>query len=121
VKAVGGPPVTSAPAPVTLVVQLWAREGASDALTRYEDRVLALLSDHDGELVQRLRGDGERGAPLEFHVIRFANEASLEQYMLDERRVALRGERDVAIARTEVHRVRDVATSRSETLDDATR
>ena len=34
----------------TLCVLLWARPGADDALTAYEDRVLALVSEHGGRI-----------------------------------------------------------------------
>jgi hypothetical protein len=96
---------------VNLVVLLWARPNADDELTAYEDRVLALLDSHDGHLVQRLRSDGADGAPLEIQVIRFANEASYEQYLGDERRVGLGRDRDRAVARTDVHRVHVIANT----------
>jgi hypothetical protein len=90
---------------VQLCVLLWARPGAVEALVAYEDRVLALLSDHDGELVQRARTIGEGDAPTEVQLITFRSQAGLDAYMADGRRLALSADRDAAIARTEVYPV----------------
>jgi hypothetical protein len=102
---------------VTLCVLLWAREGREAELGRYEDQVLALLADHEGRVVQRARtggggsgagsggaGSGE-GPPAEVQILQMASDAALQQYMNDPRRTALAGQRDAAIARTDVLRV----------------
>jgi hypothetical protein len=96
---------------VTLCVLLWSRPGQDEALVAYEDAVLALLPDHRGRLVQRARTVRRAHAaaapdePLEVQLIEFADEASLDGFMADERRVALADQRDWAVARTEVLRV----------------
>jgi hypothetical protein len=90
---------------VTLCVLLWANEGAADALIAYEDTVLGLLSDHDGRILQRARTAGSDDEPLEVHLLEFASEQALDDYLNDERRLALAGDRDRAIARTEILRV----------------
>jgi hypothetical protein len=50
---------------LTLCVLLWAREGREHDLAVYEDRVLQLVSDHGGRVLQRARTDGSAGRPLE--------------------------------------------------------
>jgi hypothetical protein len=51
---------------VTLCVLLWAREGRDADLTRYEDHVLGLVGDHDGQVLQRAQTvDGPSGQPTE--------------------------------------------------------
>lgn len=88
--------------PVTLCVLLWARPGADDALIAYEDRVLGLLPDYHGRVLQRVRSNGTDDQPLEIQILEFASSEALNGYMSDERRTALADERDRAIARTEV-------------------
>jgi hypothetical protein len=90
---------------VTLCVLLWAREGRAADLVSYEDRVLQLLPDHGGKVLQRARTDGEPGQPLEVQLLQLPSEEALAGYMADERRAALSGDRDAAVDRTEVLRV----------------
>jgi uncharacterized protein (DUF1330 family) len=90
---------------VTLCVLLWAHEGHEGALARYEDRVLELLGQHGASLLQRARTDGSGGAPLEVQILEFPSEATLSDYMADERRAALAADRDGAVARTDMLRV----------------
>jgi uncharacterized protein (DUF1330 family) len=93
---------------LTLCVLLWPRPGQDEALVAYEDEVLALLADHDGRVVHRARTvDTPRldDEPLEVQLLEFADEASLDRFMADERRVALADQRDRAIERTQVLRV----------------
>lgn len=87
---------------VVLCCLLWAREGHADALTVYEDGVLALISDHGGVVVDRARSDGSDGHPHEVQFYRFASQASLDSYLKDPRRTAQAAERDRVIARTEL-------------------
>jgi hypothetical protein len=91
---------------VTLCVLLWARPGREADLRQYEDQVLALLSDHDGQVIQRAEVAGDHGeGPAEVQILQLASEAALEGYMSDPRRMALAGQRDAAIERTDVLRV----------------
>jgi hypothetical protein len=91
---------------VTLCVLLWARDGRDADLRRYEDQVLALLADHDGQVIQRAQVTGGDGtAPREVQILRLGSQSALEAYMSDPRRVALAGQRDAAIERTDVLRV----------------
>jgi hypothetical protein len=100
---------------VTLCVLLWARAGREADLGRYEDHVLALLADYDGRVVQRAhveggdgRGEGGQadgdGQPAEVQILQFASDTALAGYMNDPRRTALAGQRDAAIAWTDVLR-----------------
>jgi len=92
---------------VTHCVLLWARPGQEAALASYEDRVLTLMADHDGRILQRgTIADGDAGAPTEVQILEFGSAAAVDAYMADPRRTAMAAERDAAIARTDVHRVR---------------
>jgi hypothetical protein len=90
---------------LNLCVLLWSNPGTEAALIAYEDRVLELLEDHGAQVLQRVRTDGADGQPLEVQVLEFASQTALDGYMGDGRRMALAGEREAAIARTEVLRV----------------
>jgi uncharacterized protein (DUF1330 family) len=102
----------------TLCVLLWAHPGEQAALAAYEDRVLRLVPDHGGRVVQRARNSGVqrarnsgvqrgpgRGAdrqPAEIQFLDFPSQAALDAYMRDPRRTALAADRDRAVARTEI-------------------
>ena len=85
---------------------LWAYPGTEKDLVAYEDAVLALVPDHGGRLLCRATGDGSAGHPLEVHVYRFPDQAALDAYVNDPRRLALAAERDRVVARTELFPVR---------------
>jgi uncharacterized protein (DUF1330 family) len=97
-----------------LCVLLWATDGNDDALTRYEDTVLALVPKHGGRVVSRVRraasdrggeGGGDDGAPLEVQVIHLPDDAALQSYLTDPERVALADVHRTVIARTDLIRV----------------
>ena len=88
--------------PLTLCVLLWAHPGAEEVLTAYEDQVLAFVPDHGGRVIQRARSSGAGGYPLEVHLLEFPSPQALDAYVADGRRQALAGDRDRAIAKTEV-------------------
>jgi uncharacterized protein (DUF1330 family) len=90
---------------LTLCVLLWARPGAEDALVAYEDRVLDLVPEYGGRVLQRARGTGADEQPLEVQLLEFPSATALDGYMADGRRLSLAGERDRAIARTQVMNV----------------
>jgi len=94
--------------PVSLCVLLWAKPGKESALCAYEDQVLVLLAEHGGHVLQRgsVVADGDDGRPAEVQFLEFPSEAALAAYMNDSRRLALAADRDAAIARTDVLRVR---------------
>jgi hypothetical protein len=88
--------------PLLLCCLLWAAPGEADGLAAYEDAVLALVPEHDGEVVQRLRGPGGAAGPDEVQVFRFGTQADVDSYLADPRRTALAPERDRVVARTEL-------------------
>lgn len=88
--------------PLLLCCLLWAHPGQEAGLTAYEDRVLALVPDHGGAVLQRAISDGANGRPNEVQLYRFASQVALDHYVSDPRRLALTEERDRVIARTEV-------------------
>jgi hypothetical protein len=90
---------------IMLCCLLWAHPGQEAALVAYEDQVLAFVPDHRGEVLERVRGDGSLGHPLEVQIYRFADQSALDAYIADPRRVALADERDRVIARTDLFAV----------------
>jgi hypothetical protein len=88
--------------PLLLCCLLWAAPGLADDLAAYEDAVLALVPEHDGEVVQRLRGPGGTEGPDEVQVFRFGTQAGLDAYLTDPRRTALAAERDRVVGRTDL-------------------
>ncbi|WP_348788948.1 hypothetical protein [Leifsonia sp. NPDC080035] len=87
---------------ILLCCLLWARDGEAEALTEYEDGVLALIPRHGGEVIQRAVGDGADGRPHEVQLYRFPDHSALDAYVADPDRVALTGVRDRVVARTEL-------------------
>jgi len=91
---------------LTLCVLLWARPGAEDGLISYENYVLGIAVEHGGRVLQRARGSGTGGQPLEIQLLEFPSTHALDAFMTDDRRQALASERDRVIAKTEVIEVR---------------
>ena len=87
---------------LTLSCLLWAHSGRESALVEYEDKVLALLPDHDAKLLSRVRSDGTDGHPLEVQLYEFPSQEALDGYLGDDRRTALAAEREASVARTEI-------------------
>jgi hypothetical protein len=100
-----------ADAALSLCCFLWAVAGEEAGLERYEDRVLALVPEHRGTVLQRARSDGADGRPNEVQLFRFEDQAALQGYLDDPRRLALAPERDRVVARTELFPVSPLATS----------
>jgi uncharacterized protein (DUF1330 family) len=93
-------------------VLLWARPGMESALSTYEDKVLRLVAEHGGRVLERgtvLPGSQYEGEPpAEVQFLEMPSEASLDAYINDPRRLALAAERDAAIARTDLIPIRPV-------------
>ena len=94
--------------PITLCALMWAHDGQVDALHAYEAAVIPLISEHGGQLLQRLAADGLGEQPHEINIFRFPDRAALEAYMTDPKREALSAQRDASIRRTEVIPVRPI-------------
>ena len=98
-------------APVVNCVLLWARPGMEAALSAYEDKVLRLIAEHGGRVLHRgtvlpgaQHGGGE--PPTEVQLLEMPSQKSLDAYVNDPRRLFMAAERDAAIARTDLFRVR---------------
>ena len=86
-----------------LCVLLWPAEGADTEFRRYEDAVLPLLDEHGGRLISRetvCRASEED--PLELQMIELRDQAALDDYMSDPRRLALDDQRTRTIRRTQI-------------------
>jgi uncharacterized protein (DUF1330 family) len=95
--------------PVVNCVLLWARPGMEAALGAYEDKVLRLVAEHGGRVLQRgtvLPGSQcDDEPPTEVQFLEMPSAASLDAYVHDPRRLAMAAERDAAIARTDLFRI----------------
>jgi uncharacterized protein (DUF1330 family) len=88
---------------ITICVLLCAIAEREESLAHYEDQVLALLGEHEGRVVARLRAI--EGPFTEVQVLEFACEESLARFQDDPRRRALSDLREASIASTTVVRV----------------
>lgn len=88
--------------PLTLCVLLWSHPGEEEALSVYEDTVLALLGEHGGRVSSRVRRKDAGDGPLEVQVIEFPGQAALDAYLSDPRRLASAELRERVVARTEI-------------------
>lgn len=88
-----------------LCVLLWAASGEERALGKYEDTVLALVPEHGGVVVSRVRRADQGNGPAEIQVIHLPDEDALTAYMNDPRRLALADTHRRVVARTELIRV----------------
>lgn len=97
--------------PVTLCVLVWAVEGRIREMAEYEDETLALIPDHGGLVLNRLRNTTVDDGPTEVHVVEFPSQRALDEYMNDGRRLARAADRDRCVARTEVIRMQPVSAT----------
>jgi uncharacterized protein (DUF1330 family) len=91
--------------PLALCVLLWSHPGEEEGLSAYEDAVLALLADHGAVVTSRVRRKEAGDGPLEVQVIEFVDQAAVDAYMSDPRRLASAELRERVVARTEVFEV----------------
>lgn len=87
---------------IKLCVLLWATAGCEAALVEYEDTVLALIPQHGGQVVSRVRRLDRAEGPFEVQIISFPDDDSVSSYMNDPVRQSLADVHRRAIARTEV-------------------
>jgi len=89
-----------------LCVLLWPNPGRNDELRRYEDAVLPLLEEHGGRLVARETvARADESQPLEVQLIELRDQAAMDAYLADPRRLELEDARANAIARTQILRL----------------
>ena len=87
-----------------LTAILWANPGQEELLVEYEDAVLALIPQHGGRVIERVRAEQPGDGPYEVQLIELPSEEALQAYMTDPVRVELVETHRRAIARTEVLR-----------------
>ena len=77
--------------PFTIAFVGYTTAALADAAAAYEDAVLPLQADHGGRVIYRARRAAEQdeSLPFEVQVMWFPNEAALDGYLDDPRRVAL--------------------------------
>ena len=89
-----------------LCVLLREVPGQAAALHSYEDAVLALLSNHGASLRSRdVVDDRATGDPLEIQRIELPDEAALDAFLADPRRVAMDDRRRASIVKTQLLRL----------------
>ena len=67
---------------IQLCVPLWATAGCEAALVDYEDTVLALIPQHGGQVVSRVRRLDRTEGPFEVQLITFPDDDSVSAYMV---------------------------------------
>jgi hypothetical protein len=73
---------------------IFIKKGNEPTFHSFEEKVLPLLKDHNGELVYRIRPDkqsfieGSGELPYEIHLVTFKSRADFEGYAKDPRRLA---------------------------------
>jgi len=73
---------------------IYINEGAEQLFHSFEDKVLPLLANHNGELVYRIRPDeksfiaSSRELPYEIHLVTFESRSDFENYIKDPARLA---------------------------------
>jgi hypothetical protein len=73
---------------------IFVKQGSEDAFNAFEEKVLPLLKDHNGELVYRIRPgqdsfiESSRQLPYEIHLVTFNGKADFEDYKNDPKRLS---------------------------------
>ena len=87
---------------ISCCVMFWAHPGLEVDLSRYIDTVVDLETEHGGTVKYRGLTNASDDQPLEVHILEFPNEDMLNNFMGDERRVAMNPERERVIAKMEI-------------------
>jgi uncharacterized protein (DUF1330 family) len=73
---------------------IFVKPGKEAEFNSFEEKVLPLLKDHNGELLYRIRPakegfiENSQEPPYEVHLVSFKNKAGFESYAKDPRRLA---------------------------------
>lgn len=73
---------------------IFIKQGCEQEFNAFEEKVLPLLKEHDGELVYRIRPgksafvESSRELPYEIHLVTFNDKAGFESYKIDPKRLA---------------------------------
>lgn len=88
-----------------LTVHLFGRHGVPGEFQAYEEKALAIFRRHGGEVVAAfapLPDANRKESPDEIQILRIADREAFDAFMRDPARVAMAGERDAVIRKTEV-------------------
>jgi hypothetical protein len=84
---------------------IFVKPGQECIFHAFEDEVLPLLSDHEGELLYRIRPTREsfitnsQELPYEVHIVSFKNKTGFENYAKDPRRLACLDQKNASVER----------------------
>ena len=84
---------------------IFIKEGAQDTFHTFEDNVLPLISEHNGDLVYRIRPDknamiaGSGELPYEIHLVTFPTHDYFNGYAGDPRRISFLHLKDASVKR----------------------
>ena len=73
---------------------IFVKQDSEDAFNAFEEKVLPLLKDHNGELLYRVRPnedsiiESSRELPYEIHLVTFNSKADFEDYKNDPKRLS---------------------------------
>ena len=73
---------------------IFIKKGREEEFHAFEEKVLPLLNEHNGELVYRIRPDknafveSSSDLPYEIHLVTFGNKSDFEGYKVDPKRLA---------------------------------
>ena len=82
---------------------IFIKPGKETVFHSFEDKVLPLLKDHDGELMYRIRPvqesfiENSQDLPYEVHLVSFKSKAGFESYAKDPRRLACLDEKNASV------------------------
>jgi hypothetical protein len=82
---------------------IYIKPGKESVFHAFEDKVLPLINDHEGELIYRIRPTKEsfiahaQELPYEVHLVRFKSKAGFESYAKDPRRLACLDEKNDSV------------------------
>jgi len=82
---------------------IFIKPGCEEEFHAFEDKVLPLLTEHNGELVYRVRPDksafveSSRALPYEIHLVTFGSKADFEGYKTDPTRLGFMAMKDNSV------------------------
>lgn len=89
-----------------LTVKLYGKKRIRGEFRAYEKKALDIFRRHGGEVVAAYVPEPDKGQadyPDEIQILRIADRNAFEEFMKDPERLALSGERDAVIRKTEVY------------------
>ena len=88
---------------LTLLVQLWLKDGNVAGFEAFERKAAAIMAKHGGEIERVIRlSSSDPAVPFEVHWVNFPNEQAFAAYRADPAGLALGEERAAVIERTVV-------------------